>query len=88
MHSFGWFFLHFWCSSVVYHPRKMGKNEIKVGAVQATPIIKAATLTVIYVEYLSGLTIAKYRSTAIQHKCNVDTVEKWTSKEFHKSHIL
>ena len=66
----------------------MGKNEIKVGAVQATPIIRAATLTVMYVVYLRGRTMAKYRSTAIQHRCNVDTVEKWTSKEFHKSHIL
>ena len=66
----------------------MGKNEMRVGAVQATPIIQAATLTVMYVVYLRGLTIAKYRSTAIQHKCKVETVLKCTSRDVHRLQMV
>ena len=42
-----------WCNSlqsiwscVVFHPKNIGRNEMTIGAVQATAIIHAATLTV------------------------------------------
>ena len=32
--------------------------------------------------------MAKYLSTAIQHKCNVETVLKCTSSDIHMSHVI
>lgn len=48
----------FKCSSVVYHPRKIGVNEMSAGRTQTLANIKQTVLLVMFKGYSSGRTIA------------------------------
>lgn len=47
------------CSAVVYHPRKMGVNEINAGSIHTLASMKPTVRCVMYSGYSRGRTMAK-----------------------------
>ena len=73
------------CSFVVYHPRKMGTNEMKTGHNHAAAIIPMAEQVFMKWSQSKGFTIAQNLSKDIAQRWRVLTVLACTSIEFQRS---